>query len=144
MYEAFLKEYNLNEETMEKIMKECSKHCRSLKNFLMFSSWHSIPAYRLRTILDIYNEASGISAPINKSNIVLTGLVYYPELDEYETVVHTNYRSGLQNVIISDTNSLAAMKDFGGVWYYGEILYVKAEYYLNDRMIESLSWYREE
>ena len=95
-------------------------------------------------ILDIYNEAADISAPINKSNIVLTGLVYYPELDEYETVVHTNYRSGLQNVNYSDMNILAAMKDFGGVWYYGEILYVKAEYYLNDRMIESLSWYREE
>ena len=58
MYEAFLKEYDLNEETMEKIMKECSKHCRSLRNFLMFSSWHSIPSYRLRTILDIYNKSS--------------------------------------------------------------------------------------
>ena len=95
-------------------------------------------------ILDIYNEAADISAPINKSNIVLTGLVYYPELDEYETVVHTNYRSGLQNIIFWDRNSLVAIKDFGGVWYYGEILYVKAEYYLNDRIIESLSWYREE
>ena len=58
MYEAFLKEYDLNEETMEKIIKECSKHCRSLRNFLMFSSWHSIPSYRLRTILDIYNKSS--------------------------------------------------------------------------------------
>ena len=58
MYEAFLKEYDLNEETMEKIIKECSKHCRSLRNFLMFSSWHNIPSYRLRTILDIYNKSS--------------------------------------------------------------------------------------
>lgn len=95
-------------------------------------------------ILDIYNEASAISAPINKSNIVLTGLVYYPKLDEYETVVNTGYTSGTQNVHIWDMEKLMGMKDVGGVWYCGEILYVKAEYYLNDRIIESMSWYREE
>ena len=95
-------------------------------------------------ILDIYNEASAISMPINKSNIVLTGLVYYPKLDEYETVVHTGYSSGFDHVDRWDMDILMGMKDVGGMWYYGEILYVKAEYYLNERLIESMSWYREE
>ena len=95
-------------------------------------------------VLDIYNEAAFISAPINKSDVVLTGLVYYPKLDEYETVVNVGYTSGSDNVNRWDMEKLMGMKGVGGVWYYGEILYVKAEYYLNGRLIESMSWYGEE